>query len=297
MPIELPLKVRPFPPGRRGVLLPTADRHAAALGVTMMTFSTPRPLALQRASFAAVRRLGARAVPARTIDWDPGVPAPQWRELERAWSALVGDVDAMAAYQRRQHSRGGLTAILTRSRSPVALLKLRSGPDTLDREQTALRAVTSMGPTTFSAPRALGAGVTAGHAWSLQSVVFSAPHRPAFDAPPELFEEVAAALAPLGDGGPTAHGDLTPWNLRLDREGRHWLYDWEDWAPAPAGADRVYYEATRAALTGRPISPAAPQDAVDHWLGLLDLRTHSRPDDVELNRHIRDALLRARATG
>ena len=60
------------------------------------------------------------------------------------------------------------------------------------------------------------------------------------------------------------HGDLSPWNLRMDSAGRSVLFDWEEAGFGPPGADEVYYTVTSAAVglprrtvtgpTGEPVA-------------------------------------------
>lgn len=253
--LTIPTPVKAFPPGRRGVFLPVGDRRTAALAVTLLTTSKPIPQAVQQVAYVVARFAGTAALPWKTEQWTPGIENDTFTEVSRIWTQHIGPFDGIAPYQRRQEGRGGLTAILTRQGQPLALAKLRTDGTSLVHEQVALRAVAEFGPRTFSAPRPIAFGSVEGLPWSLQSVVFTRPHKPAYDVPEELWSEVAASLASASHGSLTpTHGDLTPWNLRRDHRGQLWLYDWEDWGSAPTGSDRAYFEACRFALTGKPLS-------------------------------------------
>ncbi|WP_425461017.1 phosphotransferase [Leekyejoonella antrihumi] len=164
------------------------------------------------------------------------------------WRTALGAFDAYAIYQRRQTSRDGLTLLLTQHGRPVAVVKVRGDGRTLETEQRALEAATAAGRRYFQVPQPLGmAWLHHGGAWSAQAAVFDAPHRPVFDAPSALFDEIRDALQPVVSTTGTAvpaHNDMTPWNLRRDRRGQIWLFDWEDVGPAPVGFDRSHFWAT-----------------------------------------------------
>jgi hypothetical protein len=107
--------------------------------------------------------------------------------------------------------------------------------------------------------------------------LFTRPHAPVTSAPPVLFDEIAAALAPVVGPGSAdtvpAHGDLTPWNLRRGDRGEVVLYDWEDVCRAPVGADRAYFHATAAALGAGSMPADVSEDALAYWRA----KVHSRP--------------------
>lgn len=291
-------QVKGFPWRRRGVLVPAHDRRTAALGICLFTASNRTPLRVQRASFWAVRLGGTRLLPGRARAWTPPAPGPLWAELVSAWSATLGPIDALAVYQRRQIDRGGLIALLTHRGTPVAVVKLREDAASLGREQAALAAICTVAPTTFSAPLPLGAGSVSDEQgplhWSAQQAVFTRPHRPVLDAPEALFDDVRRCLAAAdgaageispgagGGHGELAHHDLTPWNLRRDHRGRRWLFDWEDWCPAPPDVDRAYYAATAHALAGRPMPTGLAEAGLRHWLPVLEQRRTDGPADEAL---------------
>lgn len=286
-----------FPWRKRGVLLPSGDRRTAALGVCMFTASRPGVLAAQAASFWLVRLVGAGALPGRTRQWTAPFPAELWPELLTQWRSCVGDFDSMAVYQRRQAERDGLTLLLTRSGSGVAVVKVRSTYASLRREQHALIAAAKIGPRSFHTPGALGSGsIDTELHWSAQTSVFERPHRPVLVAPDGLFDDVSTCLESVPDHQTgtaplaLAHNDLTPWNLRRDHRGRVWLYDWEDWGTASADSDRVYFHATAAALTGRPMPLGLPSRAIEHWREVVLARESNTRSDIALNNRILSAL-------
>jgi len=296
-----PAQMKLFPPGRAGVLLPLADRRTAAGGVGLYTVSTPRKLRVQQAAHRWVQALGARSLPGRVEAWTPPVDEPTWLGLLHAWTQVIGAVDGIAVYQRRQPSRGGLTALLTARGRPSALVKVRTDGTALEREQRALAAIQQAQPTSFHAPAPLGLGRLADVSWSLQEALFTRPHWPVTAAPRGLFDEISAALVPVvgssAEGTAPAHGDLTPWNLRRDHRGHAFLYDWEDVCVAPADADRAYFHATAAALGAAEMPVDLPEPALDFWRTRVQERPVENPQDATLATSILGALEAARPTG
>jgi hypothetical protein len=290
--------MRAYPPGRTGVLLPTDNRRAAALGVCMYTVSNRMPLLLQRAAFAVASIAGPRFFPGDGVVW----PTPEWAEvwdgLRDQIAATIGSFTHVAVYRRKQAERGGLTMTVVDGRSAVAVVKVRDEPEALAREQAALQAISDAGPLSFLAPAPLAlAAFDAGSGrhlhWSAQSAVFTRPHRPDLGPPHTLFADIGDALAPLlpGDGGTRAvHDDVTPWNLRLDHRGRRWLFDWEDFRLAPDGADRVYFTACLQALWHTPMPEGLPAPAVEYWRSRLVERRDTTVSDQDLTRRLLDAV-------
>lgn len=269
----------------------------------MYTASKPWVVALQNAAHLLITVGGSRALLGRTEMWQPPCGADEWPSLCAAWRDDLGPFDGLAVYRRRQQARPAQTLLLTRGGNALAVVKLRTdGADALDVEQAALAAVSRFQPRTFRAPRPLGAGDVGRLRWSAQEAVFSAPHHPVLRAPPELFDELAAALVdlvpslPLGEDHPessesvTAHRDLTPWNLRRDRLGQVWLYDWEDVGPAPRDSDRAYFCATARSLGGAPMPADLPVEAVEHCRRVIHERSSSNPEDAQLLRWLMEAL-------
>lgn len=294
--VRAPQLMKAFPPGRRGVLLPLADRRTAALGVCLYTASKPWVVLGQRGARLAGRWLGARALPGRVAAWTPPCSPAEWAELLGAWRGSLGPFDGFAVYQRRQRSRTGLTMLITERGRPRGVVKLRDDAKPLALEQQALAAVAGRAPRSFCAPAPLGLGIVRDRLhWSAQSVVFRRPHRPALIAPTGLFDEVTDCLRPLfGDrvGFRPAHNDLTPWNLRRDERGQVWLVDWEDCGLAPEQADRAYFAAAARALSGSPMPTDLPREALAYWSAIVRSRTSDTPADRALG----DRLMAALAT-
>ncbi len=284
--------MKSFPPGQRDVLLPVGDRAAAAVGVTMYAASRPRIVLVQRLAARAVRVAGARIVPGGRT-W---VPFPYddetWVDLVREWAQTLGPIHSVALYRRREAARAGLTLTAVRDGRALGLVKVRSEPEGLTREQAALGAAEASSPSSFRTPRALGSGSVGDVHWSIQSAVFRRPHHPVFSPPAGLFEEiaeVAAAVVEPGDGEP-AHGDVAPWNLRRDHLGQVWLYDWEDVARLPPEADRTYLTVGAYVLAGTPIPSGLPRTAIEHWREVWRSRKQWESDGDPLHTRMLEAL-------
>lgn len=287
------LRVKFFPPRRLGVILPIQDRRTAALGIVLFTASRRSMLAIQEIAFRMAKVGALRLVPGRVGDWTPPTDPETWMTLVEAWTAVVGPVNGIAVYQRRQASRTGLTALLTRAGRACAVAKVREGSQSLRREHDALTAVHAAEPKTFRAPVPLGLGQVGDLGWSLQEAMFARPHLPGFDPPARLFDEVASALRdvvrPAGDLV-ASHGDLTPWNLRRDRKGRLYLYDWEDVVAAPPGSDRAYFDATSYSLGAIPMPTNVPAAAAEFWRSIVCARRVENAQDAALTDRLLAAL-------
>lgn len=296
--MQMQQRVRNFPPGRTGVLLPTTDRKAAALGICMYTTCNTVPYLVQRTAYAAVAVFGARLVPGRSQLWGPVPNHETWDLLRRELVHSVGDFDHIAAYRRPQIDRSGLTMTLIGRGEPVAVVKLRGEASGLTTEQRALAALTRARPSLFRTPSPLGAGVVgAGSAgplyWSAQSAVFTRPHRPVLESSRDLFLEIREGLSPAFEprlGLEPAHNDVTPWNLRVDHRGRRWLFDWEDCGLAPPDADRAYFAACLHALRGTPVPSDLEDAGIAYWTTALELRRDTTVSDQGLTRRLLEAL-------
>lgn len=300
-----------FPLGRLGVLVPVNDRQTAALGLAMYTASKPWVVRAQNAAYWLVRSLGTPVLPGRRVRWTPPMEHREWRALVRTWESLLGTFEHVAVYHRRQASRSGLTLIATRRSDAPVVFKLRDAADSsLQTEQIALEHVGASAPTTFSVPLPLGLGTHGAWQWSAQSAVFTRPHRPCLHAPGELFQEITACLASAagalpGDAAPDGveavlqHGDVTPWNLRVDHCARRWLFDWDVVAPAPVDSDRAFFHANAAALVGgmvdRDIAVSVPGAVWEHLIELVERRSLDNTSDDVLLERLQHALSAARA--
>lgn len=273
------VRVKPFPPGGRGVLLPLDCRRTAALGICMYTVSRTPALVAQQIAYRLVAVLGARALPGRSAQWE--VPEP-WENLVGQWEECFGRIDSLAVHQRKHLDRVGITFLAARAGRPLAIIKLRGDDAGLRNEQTALRALAEVCPRTFRSPMPLGCGAAGGWHWSAQEVVFTRPHVPVFAAPGELFDEVHAALESMSSGREATtrwqfcHRDLTPWNLRRDTSGMLWLFDWEDCGPAPSDSDRSYFAAAARAVRGLPMPLDLDPEAVAYCRKEISARLSSR---------------------
>jgi hypothetical protein len=280
-----PWAMKAFPFRGHGVLLPAHDRQAAALGISMYTACKPWVISLQTVAHHVVRRTGTWFLPSPTVSFTLPVSPEEATALVDQWEGLLGRIDALALYRRRQASRTGLTMVAVGGGAPLAVVKLRDEGSGLAHEQEALAAVATTEVRTFRAPRPLGQGSAGAWHWSAQESVFTAPHRPALTAPNELFEEVRAALAKLcacDDGFEPGHRDLTPWNLRRDTEGQVWLFDWEDCGPSPHGGDRTYFSISSRAVGGPRVPSDLPPEAVRYYRAIVEERRLRRTPGVTL---------------
>lgn len=290
--------MRAFPLGRRGVLLPLNDREAAAAGIAMYTASKRWVIFTQRLAFRFVSLFGARYLPGRRVAWSPPGTQAQWAELVRQWEASLGTITAFAAYQRPQTSRTGLTFVVMLEDHRSVVIKLRDRARSLDSEFAALTEVLRSSPTQFKVPVPLSSGSHQDWFWTAQECVFDQPHDPVFVVDDALFDEVSRALRPLFPQSPAAtssdsgglwapsHSDLTPWNLRCDRKGQVWLFDWEDVDLTPVGSDRTYFLVTSAALTGAALPGDLPAESVDFWRNVVVKRRIKEPEDAALSQAI-----------
>ncbi|MGI8867717.1 MAG: hypothetical protein ACR2F6_02400 [Mycobacteriales bacterium] len=289
------MRVTPFPPGRRGVLLPADDHAAASAGICMYTASKPWVIRGQQLAELLVRRIGMSVLPGKRAVWKAPCVDDDWNELNRGWEQAIGSFDGVSLYLRRQHDRSGLTMVLTDAGIPRGIVKLRDDKVGLEREQRALHAVAAAQPTAFRAPRPFGTGSTeSGWHWSAQEAVFTRPHRPVLRADDGLFAQVSDVLTGLYDvtaDSRPAHNDLTPWNLRADHHGITWLIDWEDCGEAPLGSDRTYFFVSAFALAGTAVPTDLPAAAVEHWSALITSRPTRGGADSTLRRRQLQALV------
>lgn len=280
-----PWAMKTFPIRGHGVLLPRQDKRAAALGICLYTACKPWVVSLQTAAHHLVRRTGTWFLPGSSVPFALPGTVEEVSDLVDQWQRLLGRIDAVALYRRRQLSRTGLTMVAVREGAPLAVIKLRDEGSGLIREQEALAAVAAADVTTFRAPPPLGHGSAGPWHWSAQGSVFTAPHRPALTAPAELFDEVRCALGTLSafdDGLEPSHRDLTPWNLRRDSDGQVWLFDWEDWGPSPRDGDRTYFSISSRAVGGPAVPPDLPPEAVSYYRKIVEERHRNRTPGVTL---------------
>jgi aminoglycoside phosphotransferase (APT) family kinase protein len=281
-----------FPPGHGTLLVPVDDRRAARAALALTTTCRPLSLTVQVLTRTAVTVAGPWVLPGRRLTWTPPLDPGSWTALLDAWAASLGPFDALVVHERKQESRAGVTALLLRSGTGIAVVKVRpSSSDRLAREVAVLTALDGQ-LATVHVPRLLADGSTDGWTWLAMSPLTSRVHRPAWRADvPALEGELARRLAPVLPAAdvPKAwspmHGDLTPWNLRRDRAGT-FLLDWEDAAWGPPHADSVYFRATRSAIGG-PGAAWQPDDAEarEYWSAVVAARNPA-DRDADLGRRL-----------
>lgn len=273
-----------FPPGADVVLVPRGDRECAALGLTLYTASSNAVLIGQWAAWLWIRTVGPRSLPGRSDVID----IPETSEISFQLGYGAHGLVSVASFRRRDPRRG-LTYIARGPSKPV-LIKVRDAGESLALEQDLLGAVQDLRPRTFDAPHPIAVGRLAdGRSWSAQQMVFTAPHRPCRQLPSDFEDELSAVLAThprlKSHDHPQwlpAHGDLSPWNLRVDHRGKLWLYDWEDAGSAPAGADRAYFEAALGVLGRRRMRPVNP-DGAAYWAERVRQRLADKhPDENQI---------------
>ena len=118
-----------------------------------------------------------------------------------------------------------------------------------------MQAVWHHRPRSFLAPQPLAAGSTGPWHYLASAPLPPGLHGPARRPPlADILADIDTALGSLPRSSETPahwrpmHGDFAPWNLRTLAGGGLALIDWEAAGWGPPGADRVFYEATSAAL-------------------------------------------------
>ena len=266
-----------FPLATGGVLLPRRDRRAAQLGLTLYTASKPRVLVAQRAAFWAIGVLGPAVLPGRRSV----LHLPEWDELTASWVDEIGPVKSVAQYQRKD-PRAGMLMLVTREGGSPLIVKVRHEGSRVVAEQRLLAALQDLDLGDIRVPEPFAHGMTQhGLTWAAQRFVFERPHQPVFRLEQTQLAVLAAGIAEAfvalgwsetrGDGWSPAHGDLTPWNLRRDHQGRIWLIDWEDAAYLPPAADQTYLALTAATLLDTAAG-SLDSDAVAHWRTVIESR-------------------------
>jgi len=286
-------RYKPFPPGWNNIQVPTHRRSATLAGIATYGPCAARGVWAQRAAWGLVTLGGPRLLPGRTRGWQPSLAADDWAQLQDDLTATVGPFDSHTVYERRDNRQGLLMLLLDGDRS-VGFVKARAGDTNgVVREEEALLLVERAKVGSFVAPRVLGSGTVAGWRYLVTSPMPPRMHRMP-KAPPRaaIYDDISLALGDL-DKGPDAaegwlpfHGDFTPWNLRQIRDATPWLIDWEDAGWGPPDADRVFYEASAAAI-GHPVSNAPLEDseAVSYWWDEMNRRTRDKlADGIELGR-------------
>lgn len=300
-------RYKTFPPRWRNLRLPTSSTDAALATLALWSPCRPGGLLLQRLAWGILRVLGVRFLPGAVASWDPPWDEETGGALASHWREAVGDYDEVGIYERPQVARQGLGLLLVRAGRSVAFIKVRTSDDAavhpaLSHEHAVLELVDASAVRAFAHPRSLGVGVVGGWSYLITAAMPAALDRPAVrndvDA---VIEDVRTSLADLPRGADVPagwepmHGDLTPWNLRVRRDGGLSLVDWEDAGWGPPQADAVLLHAARRALFG-VAPPALPREAADFWLQRIAERPPDRLDDrlhLALTAALRDIALRA----
>ncbi|MEP7021467.1 MAG: phosphotransferase, partial [Pseudonocardiales bacterium] len=285
-----------FPPGRHNVLLPTRPRSAMAQAMAMYTPANIAPRVALRGLWLTARVGGSRLVPGPRIHWRPELPVETFAALRTEWATAAGRaIEALAVYERPQATRASLV-VLVCAGSRSMLVRIRRDRASLDVERRISLAAERIAPMTFRVPAVVGEGEIDGWHWIGYEVISRGPHRPyRADAEPLAgdIERLVATVLDRPAGTPhhwrAAHGDLTPWNLRLVR-GHTWLIDWEDARWAPPGTDAVYLAATRAAVRRGPAAPRA-RPAEHEEAARLWLETVRRRLEVDGSSRLNERLL------
>jgi Phosphotransferase enzyme family len=285
-----------FPPGWGHIKVPVSSRRAALAGLTLYTPCLPRAVWAHRAARACVAIFGPTALLGRSFPWVP-MNQGNWLELSDVWRRELGAFDDVAGYSRLQASRTGFALLLLHKGSPVAFVKLRNGDcRSLVNEKHALEAVWRYRPRAFQVPEPLQSGYAGGWHYLASAPRLSTVHRPPRNPPlGTILEEIEGALAGLPrpseipDHWRPMHGDFAPWNLRELRRGPLVLIDWEDAGWAPAGADEVFYRATRAALQHELAERCDAREAVQFWRARV-LAEPENARDCRLARRLREVL-------
>ncbi|MEM9201028.1 MAG: phosphotransferase [Actinomycetota bacterium] len=100
----------------------------------------------------------------------------------------------------------------------------------------------------------------------------------------ELIADLHDALGEAPNGLVSAHGDLTPWNLRTTSDGRRVLFDWEHRTFAPPGYDLVRFLLASGDGPVRfgampSVDRRAARPAIEALIALADQRDASRDVD------------------
>jgi hypothetical protein len=252
-----------FPPHSHHILLPARSVAAAraALALYDATLLHQRVAVvggdlLLRAGLGRI--FGVRVPDGLDTDW--------WaRWCHEVGSAVAGDVQDIA-FRTWEDRIAGL--LLDPCGRPLAFVKVwqtarqpSTGHPPTDLQADVITVLSQQEPASFKTP----AIISEGFFDCYQYLAFEPlpagrhrrfPRRPA--ALHRIIDELQERLAQLArpEGAPEhhvmSHGDLTPRNLRVSRDGSVWLFDWEYARWAPPLADELRFWVTDAALRPRP---------------------------------------------
>jgi hypothetical protein len=261
-----------FPPWRGNLLVPSGSQGAALAALALYPACRWGTARAQRIAWKLVRFVGPRALPGRSVVWEPPVPMRAWAELSERWRERLGTWSQAAFLYRHQPGRRGLALLLFQRGAPLAFIKLRDQAAPLQREAKALHAVHAFAPCSFRAPETIALEATGGWWWlafaPLPPRIHRAPREPVLEP---ILEDIVGALSalPKPTGIPNhwqpMHGDFAPWNLREVPGMGLFLFDWEHVGWAPPGADGVFFRATTAAIRGSAVGRAGFAEAIEFW--------------------------------
>jgi hypothetical protein len=198
------------------------------------------------------------------------------------WRQEFGRWDSIALYRRPQTTRSGCALVLIREGKSLGFVRVTTSATRARHEFDVMLGVHSASPETFRIARPLAWGSEGAWGWLATESVPSYPLaavRNSRDRDP-VVREIGAILEsslPRPDDVPPhwvgSHGDLSPWNLRLQRRRVVRVIDWEDAAFAPPGSDAVYAAATAAATFSLPFAvEGVEQEAVDWVRSVVEAR-------------------------
>jgi hypothetical protein len=251
---------RSFPPGTGHVVLPGSPRAAVRQGLALYDSHTRRRRAMWLAGHVSIAiGLGRLLRPG-----DDRRPA-WWEEwVHEVVQPITGPVPKQAI----QASPSRIVALLMdASGQPRVFAKLSSDPMPGDSSQSqVLHMLTGDPPATFRVPALVAEGVVAGHRYEVVTAMTDMSLRRGrlsatvlAQIVDELQQKLSALPRPAGSAAnhAPAHGDFTHRNVRFSRDGRPWVYDWEDAGWTPRLADELRYWTAEAAYRRvRPVSAA-----------------------------------------
>jgi hypothetical protein len=280
------------------IKIPLSSHQAATAALALYSACKPHTLWMHRIAVVLANHLGARGLPGRSVAWTPPMETEIWERLCARWRGELGSFNCLAVAERSQQFRSGCALLLLEDGEPRAFIKLRhQGAAALQHEYATMQEVWRSRPRSFAIPEPLGVGGIAEWEYvamaSLPSPRHQIPWNPPLDrVTTEISEGLASLARPEGtpDHWRPMHGDFTPWNLRQMPDRSLILFDWEDSAWAPPGADDVLYRASAAALRGATVGAHAAQEAVAYWLERVSARTVDAKRERKLNHALRTVL-------
>jgi hypothetical protein len=240
--------------------------------MTIYAGSKRRSMVLQRLAVSLVSILGPRALPGKTVGWQPPMDRSIWDGMLADWEQRLGAFDAVAVYLRRQSSRAGFSVLLIDGSATTGFVKIQPGSvEGLTEEFRAQDQVYTSKPRSFRVPAPLVVEESGGWAYLAMEPLPARIHTPAFDPPLDsVLKDIERGLdldprpATVPEHWSPMHGDLTPWNLRKSA-GELFLMDWENVGWGPPGADQALFTVATAALRHRRVRTALNKEAVAFW--------------------------------